>query len=58
MLMERSGQKKVWSTFCQASSHGNHSPAVALDSFDLSYSLNSLKGDYIGGNMGDYYRGY
>ena len=25
---------------------------------DMSYSLNSLKGDYIGGNIGDYYRGY
>ena len=24
----------------------------------MSYSLNSLKGDYIGGNIGDYYRGY
>ena len=24
----------------------------------ISCSLNSLKGDYIGGNIGDYYRGY
>ena len=24
----------------------------------MSYSLNSLKGDYIGGYIGDYYRGY
>ena len=24
----------------------------------MSYSLNSLKGDYIGGNTGGYYRGY
>ena len=23
----------------------------------MSYSLNSLKGDYIGGNIGDYYKG-
>ena len=24
----------------------------------MSHSLNSLKGDYIGGNIGDYDRGY
>ena len=24
----------------------------------ISYSLNSLKGGYIGDNIGDYYRGY
>ena len=24
----------------------------------MSHSLNSLKGNYIGGNIGDYYRGY
>ena len=24
----------------------------------MSYSLNSLKGDYIGGNIGNYFRGY
>ena len=24
----------------------------------MSYSVNSLKGDYIGGNIGDYHRGY
>ena len=26
--------------------------------FHVNHSLNSLKGDYIGGNIGDYYRGY
>ena len=25
---------------------------------DMSYSLNSLKGGYIGNDIGDYYRGY
>ena len=24
----------------------------------MSYSLNSLKGGYMGDNIGDYYRGY
>ena len=39
-------------------------PQVLLDSKHLnpkkymSYSLNSLKGDYIGDYIGDYYRGY
>ena len=25
---------------------------------ESAFELNSLKGDYIGGNIGDYYRGY
>ena len=34
--------------------------AVRLASFlfDMSYSLNSLKGGYMGDYIGDYYRGY
>ena len=26
--------------------------------YHMSYSLNSLNGDYIGDSIGDYYRGY
>ena len=34
------------------------SACFAEDSFHMSYSLNSLKGGYIGDNIGHYYRGY
>ena len=29
-----------------------------LGNYHMSYSLNSLKGGYIGDYIGDYYRGY
>ena len=33
-----------------------HQPT--LQQSHMSYGLNSLKGGYIGDNLGDYYRGY
>ena len=33
-------------------------PLIRLQIAHLSYSLNSLKGGYIGDYVGDYYRGY
>ena len=32
--------------------------SLSLRSMHMSYSLNSLKGGYIGDYIGDYYRGY
>ena len=31
---------------------------MGIDVFHMSYSRNSLKGDHIGDNIGDYYRVY
>ena len=33
-------------------------PKGSMSPQDMSYSLNSLKGGYIGDNIGDYYRAY
>ena len=33
-------------------------PYIPSADAHVSYSLNSLKGDYIGNYIGDYYRGY
>ena len=38
--------------------HPMRSTYMMLTPYHVSYSLNSLKGGYIGDYIGDYYRGY
>ena len=57
-LMAYVGRRKTLHSIFNAKLSLGHFYVANFSTLHMSYSLNSLKGDYVGCFIGDYYEGY